>query len=214
MNIFKIQEISISGCRQTSPAMIRELTGIRYQASLVRLNPEHIAAILRSHPWIAAVEVTRDWPDVVVVYIKEYVPEALITQDVPGGRQFFYMDKNGVVFAPVDPGQDMDLPVITGLETKGNIGQRRPNGVVGAVATIMDSDAEVMEMRVPAREKFNSVHLKELHFPKGSIVGAIVRDQQVLLPSGETIIEIGDNLVIFFTKKAAADLERFLSDEG
>ncbi len=87
-------------------------------------------------------------------------------------------------------------------------------GVVGAVATIMDSDAEVMEMRVPAREKFNSVHLKELHFPKGSIVGAIVRDQQVLLPSGETIIEIGDNLVIFFTKKAAADLERFLSDEG
>ena len=32
--------------------------------------------------------------------------------------------------------------------------------------------------------------------------------------SGETIIEIGDNLVIFFTKKAAADLERFLSDEG
>jgi hypothetical protein len=129
MNIFKIQEISISGCRQTSPAMIRELTGIRYQASLVRLNPEHIAAILRSHPWIAAVEVTRDWPDVVVVYIKEYVPEALITQDVPGGRQFFYMDKNGVVFAPVDPGQDMDLPVITGLETKGNIGQRRPNGV-------------------------------------------------------------------------------------
>ncbi|MDD3813040.1 MAG: FtsQ-type POTRA domain-containing protein [Desulfocapsaceae bacterium] len=118
MNIFKIQDISINGCRKTSPSMIRELTGIRYQASLVRLNPEHIAAILRSHPWIAAAEVTRDWPDVVVVSIKEYIPEALITQDGPGGRQFFYLDKSGVVFAPVEPGQDMDLPVITGLEAK------------------------------------------------------------------------------------------------
>ncbi|MFH2124727.1 MAG: FtsQ-type POTRA domain-containing protein [Pseudomonadota bacterium] len=129
MNIFRIQEISISGCRKTSPAMIRELAGIRYQTSLVRLNPEHIAAILRTHPWIAAVEVGRDWPDAVVVSIKEYMAEALITQDVPGGRQFFYLDKSGVVFAPVEPGQDMDLPVITGLEKKGNVGQRRPDGV-------------------------------------------------------------------------------------
>ena len=87
-------------------------------------------------------------------------------------------------------------------------------GVVGAVATIMDSDAEAMEMRVPAREKFNRVHLKDLDFPPGSIVGAIVRDQQVLLPSGETVIEIGDNLVIFFTQQAAAALEKFLSEEG
>jgi len=129
MNIFKIQEISINGCRKTSPAMIRELTGIRYQASLVRVNPEHIAAILKAHPWIAAVEVTRDWPDVVIVSIKEYAAEALITQDVPGGRQFFYLDKSGVVFAPVEPGQDMDLPVITGLEAKGNYGQGRSNAV-------------------------------------------------------------------------------------
>ncbi|MBU0664613.1 MAG: FtsQ-type POTRA domain-containing protein [Proteobacteria bacterium] len=129
MNIFKIQEISINGCRKTSPALIRELTGIRYQASLLRLNPEHIAAILRAHPWIAAVEVKRDWPDVVVVSIKEYAAEALIAQDVPGGKQFFYLDKSGVVFAPVEPGQDMDLPVITGLEAKEDNGQGRSNAV-------------------------------------------------------------------------------------
>jgi len=87
-------------------------------------------------------------------------------------------------------------------------------GVVGSVATIMDSDAEAMEMRVPAREKFNTVPLKELHFPKGSVVGAIVRDRQVFIPSGETIIKIGDSLVIFFTKDAATDIEKFLSVEG
>lgn len=85
-------------------------------------------------------------------------------------------------------------------------------GVVGSVATILDSDAEAMEIRVPDRQKFNNVHLKELRFPQGSLVGAIVRDQQVFIPSGDTLINIGDNLVIFFTKNAAKDLEKYLSD--
>jgi trk system potassium uptake protein TrkA len=85
-------------------------------------------------------------------------------------------------------------------------------GVVGSVATILDSDAEAMEIQVPDRKKFNNVHLKELRFPQGSLVGAIVRDRQVFIPSGDTLINIGDNLVVFFTKNAAGDLETFLSD--
>lgn len=86
-------------------------------------------------------------------------------------------------------------------------------GVVASVATILDSDAEAMEIRVPDRKKFNNVHLKELQFPQGALVGAIVRDQQVFIPSGDTLINIGDNLVVFFTKSAAVDLETFLSDK-
>lgn len=124
MKIFKIREITITGCRMTSPALIRELAGIRYQASLVTLNPTHVEAILRAHPWIAAAEVKRDWPDVLVVSIKEYAAEALIAQEAGGSRHFFYLDKDGVAFAPVEPGQDMDFPAITGLEAQGAVGGR------------------------------------------------------------------------------------------
>lgn len=124
LKFFKIREITITGCRMTSPALIRELAGIRYQASLVTLNPTHVEAILRAHPWISAAEVKRDWPDVLVVSIKEYAAEALIAQEAGGSRQFFYLDKDGVAFAPVEPGQDMDFPVITGLEAQGAAGGR------------------------------------------------------------------------------------------
>lgn len=124
MKIFKIREITITGCRMTSPALIRELAGIRYQASLVTLNPTHVEAILRAHPWIAAAEVKRDWPDVLVVSIKEYAAEALIAQEAGGSRPFLYLDKAGVAFAPVEPGQDMDFPVITGLDAQGAAGSR------------------------------------------------------------------------------------------
>jgi len=118
MKLFKIREISITGCRTTTPALIRDLAGIRYQASLLALNPDHIEAILRIHPWIAAAEVKRDWPDVLVVAIKEYAPEALLVREVSGGAQFFYLDRNGTAFAPVEPGGEMDFPVITGLAGK------------------------------------------------------------------------------------------------
>jgi cell division protein FtsQ len=118
MKLFKIREISITGCRTTTPALIRDLAGIRYQASLLALNPNHIEAILRMHPWIATAEVRRDWPDVLVVAIKEYASEALIAREVSGGAQFFYLDKSGTVFAPVEPGGEMDFPVITGLTGK------------------------------------------------------------------------------------------------
>jgi len=118
IKFFKIREISISGCRVTTPALLRELAGVRYQASLLALSPDHIEAILRMHPWIAKAEVTRDWPDVLIIAVQEYAPEALVVREVSGGSQLFYLDKSGVVFAPVEPGGELDFPVVTGLTGK------------------------------------------------------------------------------------------------
>ena len=86
-------------------------------------------------------------------------------------------------------------------------------GAVESVATILDSDAEAMEIKVPAQKRFNNVALKELHFPAGSIVGAIVRNGQVIIPSGETLLQPEDNLVIFFTKDAVSKVEKYLGAE-
>lgn len=87
-------------------------------------------------------------------------------------------------------------------------------GAIGTVATILESDAEAMEMRVPHRNTFDAVQLMKLDFPVGSIVGAIVRGQQVMIPSGETLIRSGDSLVVFFVKSAATKIEKFLSVEN
>lgn len=87
-------------------------------------------------------------------------------------------------------------------------------GVIGSVATIMGSDAEAMEVRVPHTDTFDAVPLKDLRFPKGSVVGAIIRGRQIMIPSGETLIKSGDSLVIFFVKSAAAKVEKFLSVEN
>jgi len=82
-------------------------------------------------------------------------------------------------------------------------------GSIVSVTTIIGSDAEVIELKVPDRPKFKNVPLKSLYFPKGAIVGAIVRGRQVFIPSGETTLQPDDNLIIFFTKEAIHHVEAF-----
>ena len=82
-------------------------------------------------------------------------------------------------------------------------------GAIISVTTILGSDAEVIELKVPERPKFDNVPLKSLFFPKGAIVGSIVRGRQVFIPSGETKLQPGDNLIIFFTKEAIPHVEAF-----
>ncbi len=86
-------------------------------------------------------------------------------------------------------------------------------GSIVSVATILDSDAEVMEVTVPDTKTFASRPLKDCGCPKGSVVGAIVRNGEVSIPSGDSIIQPGDNLVIFFTRDAARDVEHFFSPD-
>jgi trk system potassium uptake protein TrkA len=86
-------------------------------------------------------------------------------------------------------------------------------GSIVSVTTIHGSEAEVIELKVPDRPKFKVVPLKSLSFPKGAIVGAIVRQNQVFIPSGETTLQPDDNLIIFFTKEAIPHVEAFFEYE-
>ncbi len=78
-----------------------------------------------------------------------------------------------------------------------------------SVATILDTDAEVIEVTVPESKRFDNVALKDLKVPAGALVGAVVRQGRAFIPSGDSVIEPGDNLVIFFTREAARKVEEF-----
>jgi trk system potassium uptake protein TrkA len=84
---------------------------------------------------------------------------------------------------------------------------------VVSVSTLVGSDAEVVEIKVPDLEKFQRVPLKDLNFPKLAVLGAIVRKKKnkVIIPTGTTRIRPDDNLVIFATKGSARSIEDFFA---
>ncbi|MFH1215382.1 MAG: Trk system potassium transporter TrkA [Pseudomonadota bacterium] len=85
----------------------------------------------------------------------------------------------------------------------------RGSGNIVAVATLLGSDAEVMEIMVTEKAKFLGLPLKAMKFPRDAVLGAVVRKRRVIIPSGETTLEEGDNLVVFFAKEAISKVEAF-----
>lgn len=111
---FRINEIEISGCIMTTPNSLRKFADISYEMNMLTIDPDAMEARLLNHPWVSKAEIRRIWPDRLAVTIREYRPNALIIQAEKEG--FNYLDRKGKIFAAVTSGQDLDFPVITGLD--------------------------------------------------------------------------------------------------
>jgi trk system potassium uptake protein len=53
--------------------------------------------------------------------------------------------------------------------------------------------------------------LSEVGFPKGAIVGAILRDEEVLIPKGDDVLRRGDDAVVFTVESAVDEVERLFA---
>ena len=117
ISFFKVRSLAVEGCKSASVKQMARLSGITlYKTSLLELNIEAIEQRLAQEPWVRQVEVDRDWPSGVVIEVKEYRPVALMNRMDSGDPELFYVDKRGEPFLKVGPGQDVDYPVITGLD--------------------------------------------------------------------------------------------------
>ena len=73
---------------------------------------------------------------------------------------------------------------------------------------LKEGEAQVLEFKVTNKSKIVSRKLKKAGFPGNSIVGAIVRDDMVIIPSGEDEIMVGDKLIVFARTESISRLER------
>ena len=109
---FQITAIKIEGNRMTSKEQIAALSRVDIHSNLLAINISEVKALLESHPWIAGADVIRDWPNRLVITVMEKKPVALLSRD----SGLFYLDNKGMIIAAAGPSQELDFPVITGLE--------------------------------------------------------------------------------------------------
>ncbi len=77
--------------------------------------------------------------------------------------------------------------------------------------SILEGDrAEVLELTVSESSPLVGVPLRDAAFPKGAIVGAIVRGKDVIIPHGETTLQPGDRVIVFSKKEAVPEVEKML----
>jgi cell division protein FtsQ len=110
-DFFQITSLKIEGNRMTSKEQIAALSKVDIHSNLMAIKVSEVKSLLESHPWIAGVDISRDWPNRLVITVKEKKPVALLSRD----SGLFYLDNKGMIIAAAAPSQELDFPVITGL---------------------------------------------------------------------------------------------------
>jgi len=96
---------------------------------------------------------------------------------------------------------------------------RYVDGLIGAGGNIKtihqifsghDGNVEAIEFQVNKKAKCLDIPIKNLRLKKGILIGCISRDYDVIIPSGETQIHIGDSVIIISKNNDIRDIDDIL----
>ncbi len=116
---------------------------------------------------------------------------------------------NRPAYVSLVPALGIDACVSPRLSTASAILKYVRRGGVLSVATVEENQAEVMEMLITTSAAWLGRALKEITFPQGAIVAAVVRGAEAFIPTGDTVLEAGDRTVVFALPEAVVSVENF-----
>ena len=74
-------------------------------------------------------------------------------------------------------------------------------------STLKGVDAEIIEVEVKSESDLLGTKLKDLNFPKDSIVGGLTRDNEAHFPRGNFEFEEGDRVIVVTKKETKNTIE-------
>ena len=118
---------------------------------------------------------------------------------------------NRVSFAPLAYQTGVDVVVSPPLLAVNRILQYIRKGKILNVAILPEEQAEVIETVAMETSDIIERPLKDLKLPSGILIGAILREGQVIIPRGESVILPGDKVTLVASSAAIPQLEKFLT---
>ncbi len=115
-SVFTVQETLVKGCNEITEKDVLSSAGVSPGASLLTVNKEAIVKRISSNAWVKDVFVGREFPNRLVIWIRERTPVALIEKE----SILYLIDNKGEIFKKLDAEEKADLPVLTGFFS-GNI---------------------------------------------------------------------------------------------
>jgi cell division protein FtsQ len=92
--LLSVRTVQIDGVRTLTAAEVREAAGLRTGTPLLQVDVTSAAERVRRLPQVASAQVSRGWPDRVVVTVTERAPIAVVERD----GQRWLVDAGGVLF--------------------------------------------------------------------------------------------------------------------
>lgn len=112
--------------------------------------------------------------------------------------------------------------IITPQNITAKIVARYVDGLAGAIGSNIrtihkifsgdDGNVEAIEFQVNRKARCIDIPIKNLRLKKGILIGCISRDSEVIIPSGEAQIHIGDSVIIISKNNDIRDLDDILAN--
>ncbi len=115
---------------------------------------------------------------------------------------------NNASYATIVRSLGIDAYVNPRAITVSRVLQHVRRGRIRAVHSVQNGAGEIIEAEALETSPLVGRPLRELDLPSGLRIGAILREGQVTIPSGETQIEAGDRVVMFATAENVHDVEQ------
>jgi cell division protein FtsQ len=105
-----IREVVVQGNYHTAKEGIVQQLDLEPGMLLFDVDLVDKQAAVESLPYVKTAQLSRQWPDRLLVSVTERVPVAIVNLE-----KLCYVDADGQIFKRIDPGEEVDLPVFTGL---------------------------------------------------------------------------------------------------
>ncbi|MFQ5956197.1 MAG: Trk system potassium transporter TrkA [Candidatus Brocadiales bacterium] len=117
-------------------------------------------------------------------------------------------------YVPVFGSIGMDVVINPRLITVSSILQHIARGPIVGVAKLFDkTEAEATEMIAEDGSRIVGKELGAVSFPKGSILGAVIKNGTMILPYGGCVLNPGDRAIVFYMPEARERVQTLFARE-
>ncbi len=118
---------------------------------------------------------------------------------------------NKFSYFPLMPAIGLEQIVSPRLSAINSILQHVRRGKVLSAISIKGEQAEVLEALAMETSDIVGKPLRDIKMPKGSIVVGIVRGDEVMIPSGASVVKPDDRIIFFAQREAVPKIEKILA---
>ncbi len=117
---------------------------------------------------------------------------------------------NDPTLVPLMGALDIDAYINPRATTVSSILRHIRHGRVRAIYSIGDAEAEVIEAQVLGTSPISGRLIRDIEFPEGVLMGALMKGEKVVKPTGDTKVEEGDVILLFAMTGDVPEVERLL----
>lgn len=146
----KLGEVVITGVDEKLKSQLMEMAQLDFEASLLAIDLKELKSSLEKHPWIRSVDLEKHFPHTLMIKVEKEEPKAIVAMD-----KLYYLNPSSKVFKALDPSDETDFPVITGVSGKEEEKQK-----------LLSMAVDVLKALEKQKEPWSIKNLSEVHVRK------------------------------------------------